>query len=141
MKSQMTRQQTGCLGTFDPRQKKRDERRLTEDLRKKAKADKTEKEEREVEDMEDEEDDAIFDENDNDKEFVVKTVRKEKKNIDVMGKISPTCDARNISTIDQTMVAASVVNDLGLDINDTNIQNSSLGKGTEDQGCKSQGNL
>ena len=77
MKSQMTRQQTGCLGTFDPRQKKRDERRLTEDLRKKAKADKTEKEEREVEDMEDEEDDAIFDENDNDKEFVVKTVRKE----------------------------------------------------------------
>ena len=125
LRSQMTREQAGCLGTFDTRQKKRDERRLKEDLRKEVNTDKIERKERSVEDFEDEEVDESYDENDNDKDFVVKEVKKGKKKIDVMGKISLTCDARNISKINRTIVAASVVNALGLNIEDTNINTTS----------------
>ena len=39
--------------------------------------------------------------------------------IDVIGAISETCDARNISTRDRVFVASSVANALGVDINKT----------------------
>ena len=58
-----------------------------------------------------------------DGDFVTKKMRK--KTIDVMGKISLTADSLNISVRDRTVMAASVVNALGLDINNTNVSKTS----------------
>ena len=44
-----------------------------------------------------------------------------RKKIDIMGPISIAADARNISIRDRTVIAASVINTLGVDIRDTNI--------------------
>ena len=52
-------------------------------------------------------------------------MRQGRKKIDVMGEISLTCDARNISKINRTIVAASVLNALGMTIEDTNINTTS----------------
>ena len=52
--------------------------------------------------------------------FYPKKSKKVKK-IEVMKKISLTCDARNISIRDRTVVAASVANALGIDIDQTDI--------------------
>ena len=125
MRSQLTREQASGLGPGDKRQKKRDDRLLKEGIRKEAKAAKAEIEIGEQELYEVENTEEQFDDNENDKDFVVKEVKKKMQKIDVMGKISNTCDARNISLTDRTMVAASVANALGVDIRDTNINRGS----------------
>ena len=47
-----------------------------------------------------------------------------KRKIDVMGPISLTADARNLSLRDQVVMAASVANAIGVNIDDTNISKS-----------------
>ena len=47
-----------------------------------------------------------------------------RKKIDVMGPISLTVDARNLSVRDGVVVAASVVNTMGVNLNDTNVSKS-----------------
>ena len=71
---------------------------------------------------------VTIDENDNDIDFEMKKAKKVKKKIDVMGKISLTCDALNVSIRDRTVMAASVANALGVDIDTTNINKTTAGK-------------
>ena len=76
-------------------------------------------------DNENENQDEVLDENENDENFEVKRARKkkgdEKEKIDVMGKISLTCDEMNISVRDRTVISATVANALGVDLDKTNI--------------------
>jgi hypothetical protein len=127
LQGQLQKDQVGCPGSWDSRQKKRDERRLKTELRREA---MTEKERLMQEDLkikrnsQDSDNEESGDENENkdNEEYSASPVQgPRRKKIDIMGKISLTCDARNISTRDRTMVAASVVNALGIDINETNI--------------------
>ena len=60
-----------------------------------------------------------MDMNMNDEDFSASDIKKKK--IDIMGKISVTCDARNISLRDRIFVASSVCNAVGIPIKDTNI--------------------
>ena len=69
--------------------------------------------------------DETLDENDNDKDYLIKKGKKGKDTIYVMGKISLTCDALNISIRDRTVISASVANALGVDIDKTNINQTS----------------
>ena len=123
----MTREQAGCVRSYDKRQKKRDDRLLKEEKTKDAKATETlivknklmkNKAEYEKENI-----DQALDENVNDKDFMIKEGKKGKDKIDVMGKIALTCDALN--SRDRTVISASVANALGVDIDKTNINQTS----------------
>ena len=132
LRNQMTREQAGCVGSFDTRQKKRDDRILKEEISKEAKAAETESLKRKLmknkADYDKENKEETLDENDNDNNFEIKTAKKGKKKIDVMGKISLTCDALNISIRDRTVISASVANALGVDLDKTNINKTTAGK-------------
>ena len=127
LESQMTREQPGGLDSLDMRQKKRDDRKLKEKLTRDAKLAKEKAEQdrdqridiAEKENIDEEKEN--IDENDNDTEYVV---GEKKKLIDVMGKISLTCDAKNISVRDRIVIAGSVAKAVGVDINETNINRS-----------------
>ena len=132
--NQMTREQAGSVGSHDMRQKKRDDRVLKGEINKentdKEKAKNDNELEKNKAEYEKEDTNKVLDENDNDKNFSLERTRIRK--IDVMGKISLTCDAKNISIRDRTVIAASVVNALGIDINQTNInQSTAWRKGNE----------
>ena len=60
-------------------------------------------------------------ENDNYPNFEMKEQIVMKHRIEFMGKISLTCDGRNVSSRSRTVMAASVANALDVDINLTNI--------------------
>ena len=57
-------------------------------------------------------------------EFQVSVVQKKRK-IDILGPISLTADAQGLSIRGRIAIAASVTNSLGIDIKETNINNSS----------------
>ena len=87
-------------------------------------------------DNENEKQGEVLDENENDENFEVKKARKkrgdDREKIDVMGKISLTCDAMNISVRDRTVISATVANALGVDLDKTNInQTTAWRKGKE----------
>ena len=126
LRSQMTRAQVGCPGSWDTRQKKRDERRFKEEKTKEETKKKTEEAKEEVSKrkFEAEKEDSEMDENENDPEYQNKEKRVKQPKIDVMGQISVTCDARNVTLSDRIVVAASVANALGVDIDKTNISRS-----------------
>ena len=128
LRNQMAREQVGCPGSWDTRQRKRDDRRLNEERAREAKEKEVkeakEKEEKTKYERDENEDEVGMDENKNDPTFKVKERQMKKNKIDVMGKISLTCDARNISKNDRTVVAASVANALGVNINQTNISST-----------------
>ena len=126
--SQLTKEQAGCPGGWDKRQKSRDERKLAEKLTSIASAEKEEEKKAELKKRKeayDRENNNTHEDRDieDDGDFVTKKMRK--KTIDVMGKISLTADSLNISVRDRTVMAASVVNALGLDINNTNVSKTS----------------
>ena len=123
LRNQMTRAQMGCPGPWDTRQKKRDERRLKEDKTKEKTKKRNEKEKEEIEKrkLEAEEEDSEMDDNGNDPDYQSKEKKIKQSKIDVMGKISVTCDAKNVPIRVRTVVAASVANALGIDIDKTNI--------------------
>ena len=130
LRNQMAREQVGCPGSWDTRQRKRDDRRLNEERAREAKEKEVkeakEKEEKTKYERDENEDEVGMDENKNDPTFQVKERQMKKDKIDVMGKISLTCDARNISKNDHTVVAASVANALGVNINQTNISSTTV---------------
>ena len=113
----MTRKQVGCPGSWDTRQKKRDDRRLKEENAIKVNEKKSKYAEEELKKRSEVE----IDENENDPTFEVKEWRVMKKMIDVMSKISLTCDGRNVSGRSRIAIAASVANALHVDIIQTNI--------------------
>ena len=126
--SQLTREQNSSLGRWDQRQKKKDDRILKVAESKEATAEKekavTNTLRKRKRDYENENKSEEVDENSNDKDFVSKETRTGISKIAVMTKISLTCDARNISIRDRTVVAASVANALGVDIDQTDISKS-----------------
>ena len=126
--SQLTREQNSSLGRWDQRQKKRDGRILKVAESKEATAEKekavTNTLRKRKRNYENENKSEEVDENSNDKDFVSKETRTGISKIAVMTKISLTCDARNISIRDRTVVAASVANALGVDIDQTDISKS-----------------
>ena len=128
LRAQMTKEQPGSLAAFDARQKKKDLRKLKEKVNLEAKASKEKLTRAELEERKENiENEQVaeqqVDENDNDKSYT-----QGRSLIDVMGPISLTCDARNISVRDRTVVAASVVNalgpSLGITLDDTNVNKS-----------------
>ena len=71
-----------------------------------------------------EESDIENDEHENDPNFEVKEPGKKKGNTDVMGKVSLTCDAMDLSVRKHIVVASSLANSFGIKINETNISKS-----------------
>ena len=128
LRNQMTREQAGTVRGHDMRQKKRDDRLLQTEINKENEALKIANNNNELQknkaEIEKENKNEIVDENDDDKNYAFRhknnKTRKRTK-IDVMGKISLTCDAKNISVRDRAVISASVVNALGIDIDETNV--------------------
>ena len=143
LRNQMAREQVDCPGSWDTRQRKRDDRRLKEERARETKEKEVkeakEKEEKTKYESDENEDEVVVDENKNYPTFQVKEMKMKKDKIDVMGKISLTCDARNMSKNYRTVVAASVANALGVDINQTNISSTTAWrKGQEARTKKSR---
>ena len=125
LQGQLRKIQVGCISSFDKRQQKQDEGHLKEEQT------KTNTEEKKIVRLEelhsindiytdeDTQNQNKMDVNMNDEDFCASGIKKKK--IDIMGKISVTCDARNISLRDRIMVASSVCNAVGIPIEDTNI--------------------
>ena len=63
---------------------------------------------------------SVGDERDCDIDFLISVAEKQKKKIYIMGSISLSADRVNVSYPGRTMIAASAVNALGIDINCTN---------------------
>ena len=130
LRSQMTKEQPGCPGSWDNRQKQRDERKLKEKLREEARIEKEKKREAEMAEQRREfekenVEEISVDENENETE--IKETRS-RGQFDVMGAIAETCDRINLSVRDGAMVAASVANACGIDISYTNINRGSAWK-------------
>ena len=98
LENQMTREQVGSVGGHDMRQKKRDDRVLKGEVGKEntdtEKANKVKELQKNKAEYEKNETNTALDENDNDGDFKIKRTRNKK--IDVMGKISLTCDAKKL---------------------------------------------
>ena len=127
LSNQLSKEQVGCPGPMDYLQKKRDNRvqkTMSDSAKSAGKRQAREdelKKRKEDEIQEENESNEIEEEDKEDKDYEGK---KRKRKIDVMGPISLTADARNLSTRDQTVMAASVINALGVNIDDTNISKS-----------------
>ena len=104
LRGQLRKEQIGCTGSWDSRQEKRDERQLNAERSKEASAEKKRLREQELkrnsEDYQKEEGESNDNVSENEDEYKSHT---RKSKIDVMGKISLTCDARKISLRDRIM--------------------------------------
>ena len=127
LQNQLSEQQPGCPGSFDQKQKNRDNRLIEEIQRAESNDKKTlevtsdllERKKRERDSCEG----AEVVDNNNDEDFI--GPRKKKRKIDIMGKISLTSDRVNVSYQARAMIAASTVNALGGDVYETNISKTS----------------
>jgi hypothetical protein len=128
LKNQLSRDQIGCCGSWDEKQRRRDNRKKeTKDKEEKINL----KEKIEVEDFQlriqmEEMSEAEDNEqgSDDDPEFEGPQKRDTKKKIDVMGEIAITSDRINLSIGQRTKIAASVVNAMNGNIYETNISNT-----------------
>ena len=129
LRSQLSIRQAGCPGSWDSRQKKRDDRKerskLTADAAAKTRIGQKEELSQRKSDFEKEHDSDTVEDNNNGKEYVNIEPRKKKiKKFDVMGRISLTADGLNLSVRNKTFLTASVSNALGVDLDQTNISKS-----------------
>jgi hypothetical protein len=129
LRNQLSPAQIGCAGSWDDRQKKRDNRKIKE----REAADKREKEsklqkeefiERSKTERTEHVTEEVLDDSSADPIFEVPKNTGRKK-IDIMGKISVTADGINLSISQRTKIAASVVNAMNGNIDDTNISRTS----------------
>ena len=127
LRNQLNPKQIGSCDGYDMRQLKKDNRVQYEEELKKKKEMKEKRDVREQEELvkieneasnilEMSDDDDVLEDND-DKEPMAKKV----KNMDVMGQVSRTADARGLSIRDRTALAAAAMNAVGIDIKETNI--------------------
>ena len=132
LNNQLSKEQLGCPGPMDFKQKKRDNRlqktmadSAKSAAKRQAKEDELEKR-KEDEKQEESKNDKMDEEDEKDENYESKESRRQggKRKIDVMGPISLTADARNLSLRDQVVMAASVANAIGVNIDDTNISKS-----------------
>ena len=128
LENQLSKSQVGCPSGMDFRQRKRDNR-ILKDMSVRAQVAAKEKEKEAVLESRKKEEEDMYEperqeEEDMDVTESYKGWEPKKKKIDVMGPVSLTADARNLSVRDETVMAASVVNALGYNLNDTNVSKS-----------------
>ena len=129
--NQMERDQVGTCDGRDFKQRKKDNREAVEKWRLDAK--KAVAAPESVDDIEEDEDLEIDD--GVDKDFIL-SERKKHTKVDVMGPVAATADRLGLSVRERCMMAASVVNTLGEDINNTNISKSSAWRRTKEERLK-----
>ena len=140
--NQYQRNQLGSLDGIDKKQEKKDKRKEMEMLREKARKEQLELDEKEklLVDGDMEEDQSIQESPENliDPNFYhIGGMKKDgKKKIDIMGPISHTADRLGLSVRERCMMAASVVNALGQNIEETNISKSSAWERTKKERIK-----
>ena len=117
--NQLQKEQIGSCDTLDQKQRKRDNRKLAEKLRADAKI-VTGPGMDEIE-AADEDIDEGGDEETSDLDFPVIPEKKQQHKRDIMGHISATADRLGLSVRQRSLMAASVANSLGVDIDTTNI--------------------
>ena len=142
LENQLKREQIGCCDSLDFKQKKKDNRKLSDKLKSlRAEAGKvTGKQMNQIEAVDDDDDeDEVEGKNekaDRDFQFIQTTRRKKKRNIDVMGPITATADRLGLSVSQRCTMAATVANTLGVDIDDTNICRSSAWRRAREERIK-----
>ena len=123
LQNQLSEEQLGCPGSVDNKQRNRDNRLITEVLRAEANEQKSLEDKKDLMErkrMEKENFDEGEDiDNNNDKTYAAGKLRKKK--VDIMGKISLTADRANVSYTARAMIAASTINAIGGNIDETNI--------------------
>ena len=134
--NQMERDQIGTCLSEDFKQRKKDNREAKEKMG--LKANKTVPVTVDVDAIEEVDDhDEEADLNDRmDKDFVFRGKKKINKKVDIMGPITPTADRLGLSVRQRCVIAASVANTLGVDINNTNISKSSAHERTKQERLK-----
>ena len=124
LRNQLSVEQPGCLGSRDKKQSIRDKRIITQKI---ATEKKDKEREKKIEELEKTKNDEIVDDklttenNFEDKDFIANIDKKKKKKVDVMSSISLTADRTNVSYQARAMIAASAINAMGGNINETNI--------------------
>ena len=128
--NQLQKEQVGTCDGYDAKQQKRDNRlvfeKLREDAKKSASSDMDQIEEADSDD--DIEEEELKGKERDDGDFVYKRKKKSSKKLDVMGPISATADRLGLSVRARTLMAASVANTLGVDLDKTNISKSNAWK-------------
>ena len=90
-----------------------------------------------IEPVDDDDNDMELDEGDRrDKDFDFREKKKRTKKLDVMGPVSATADRLGLSVRARAVMAASVANTLGVDINMTNISKSAAWERTQKERIK-----
>ena len=134
--NQLQREQVGSCAGFDDKQKKKDNRKLKGLLGSGGTSDSDMEDIEEV-DYGEEEEDHEMDDCDDDEDYTVKLSRKEPVNkLNVMGPASATADRLGLSVRQRCMFAASVVNALGVDVSDTNINRGTAWKKGQEERLK-----
>ena len=120
--NQLLKEQIGTCAGLDIKQKKRDNRKVQEKFAGASNPAVSEMDQ--IEEVDDDEESEVEDEGDQDFNVKGKRMTAPKK-MDVMGPITVTADRLGLSIRARTMIAASVANALGVDIDQTNISRSS----------------
>ena len=127
LENQLQRDQIGTCDSLDMKQKKKDNNKLETKLKairgEEAKKVVTGPLMDQIEGVDDE--DEVEDNDQGDKDFEVRKRCRKRKKVDVMGPITATADRLGLSVRQRVTMAASVANNLGVDIDDTNICQSS----------------
>ena len=142
LRNQLSEQQLGCPGSHDMIQKHRDDRKIEEFVRAESKEQKSEEEGEDLLERkrtEIDRNETVAQDNPGDEDYFEQ--RKKKKKIDVMGKISLTSDRVNVSYQARTMIAASTINALGLNIDDTNINKTTAWRKAQEVRTETAANL
>ena len=139
LRSQLSLEQTGCPGGWDSRQMKRDNRKMKTQFSADASAELSKALMYEINQRKadfEEELEMDDEEHNNDQDIIGPRAKRGK--IDMMGGISLTADARNISVRNKIFLAASVSNTLGVNLAQTNIsQTTAWRKGRNEHFRKS----
>ena len=138
LENQMKREQIGCCDSLDFKQKKKDNRKLSDKL-KSLRAEAGKVTGNKMNQIEADDEDEVKGKNekaDRDFQFRQTTRRKKKRKIDVMGPITATADRLGLSVSQRCTMAATVANTLGVDIDDTNICRSSAWRRAREERVK-----
>ena len=138
--NQLEKEQIGTCDSQDFKQKKKDNRKIKEKMSEEAKKNPNLDMEA-IEPVDDDaNDDMEMDEGDRrDKDFDFREKKKPTKKLDVMGPVSATADRLGLSVRARTVMAASVANTLGVDINMTNISKSAAWERTQKERIRISG--
>ena len=139
--NQLQREQPGTCDSLDMKQKKKDDKKVVAKMKAEAEAQKVTGED--MDEIEDVDEDEVEDDSD-DSDFEAKKPRnwrKDKKKVDIMGPVAPTADRLGLSVRERCMMAASVANTLGVDLDSTNISRESASRRAREERVKIFNNI